>query len=156
MKYLTILKSLSRPSVTRAVRGVSTGAALGILALLAIISIRLGLDVIKEFRLETAAKHEAQLAAADGRAESAIRSELLRKAASLGVLLGPEAIHIHATPPPPAEDQANGNLLTALGVSTHTTATGHVEISIDYDVPYRYPGGATALHFHFAVSDQDI
>jgi hypothetical protein len=81
---------------------------------------------------------------------------LLRKAISLGVPLALEAIHIHAIPPPPPEDQADGNVLSALGISTHTTVTGHVEISISYDVPYRYPGGATSLHFHFAVSDQDI
>jgi hypothetical protein len=155
-KYWNALESLSRPAVTKPVRGVLMGATLGALALTALISIRVAFDFVREFQLQAAAKHEAQLAAADGRPESAIRSELLRKATSLGVSLTPEAIHIHATPPPPPEDQADGNILAALGVSTHTTATGHVDISIAYDVPYRYPGGATALHFHFAVSDQDI
>lgn len=154
--WTTILRSLSRPSVTKPVRGVLTGAVLGTLALTLLISIRVAFDFVREFQLETAAKHEAQLAAADGRPKSSIRSELLQKATSLGVPLTPEAIHIHATAPPPPEDQADGNILAALGVSTHTTATGHVDISIAYDVPYRYPGGATSLHFHFAVSDQDI
>lgn len=156
MEYWDIIKSLSRPSVNRAVRGVFTGAALGVLALAGLISIRVGLDFVREFQLETAAKHEAQLAAADGRPESAVRDELLQKASSLGVSLTPEAIRIHATPPPPPESQADSNILSALGVSTHTTATGHVDISIAYDVPYRYPEGATLLHFHFTVSDQDI
>jgi hypothetical protein len=156
MKYWAALESLSRPSVTRAVRGVLTGAVLGGLALTALVSIRVAADFVKEFQLETAAKHEAELAAADGRPESTIRNELLRKASSLGVALTPEAIHVHAIPPPPPEDQANGNVLLALGVSTRTTAIGHVDISIAYDVPYRYPGGTTSLHFHFAVSNQDI
>jgi hypothetical protein len=156
MKYWTALESLSRPSVTRAVRGVLTGAVLGGLALTALVSIRVAVDFVREFQLETAAKHEARLAAADGRPESVIRNELLRKASSLGVPLTPEAIHVHAIPPPPPEDQANGNVLFALGVSTRTTAIGHVDISVAYDVPYRYPGGATSLHFHFAVSNQDI
>ena len=156
MKYWRSLKSWARPSVTNPLRGVLTGAALGLLAFTALVSVRVTFDFVKEFQLETAAKHEARLAAADGRPESVIRSELLQKANSLGVPLNPQAIHIHATPLPPPEDQADGNILSALGVSTHTTATGHVEISIAYDVPYHYPGGITALHFAFVVSDRDI
>jgi hypothetical protein len=156
MEYWTALKALFRPSVTKPLRGILTGALLGILALTALVSVRIASDFIKEFQLQTAAKREAQLAAADGRPESVIRSELLQKAQALGVPLTPQAIHIHATPPPPPEQTADGNILSALGISTPTIATGHVEISIAYDVPYRYPGGTTAVHFHFAVSDHDI
>lgn len=156
LKYWNAIKALAEPSIVKPARSVLMGAALGFLILAALICIRVGYDFVKEFQLQTAAKHEAQLAAADGRTESAIRSELLQKANSLGVPLTPEAIYIHATPPPPPEKQDDDNFLSALGIPTHKVATGHVEISISYDVPYRYPGGATALHFHFAVSDHDI
>jgi hypothetical protein len=155
MEYWDAFTVLARPSVTKPLRGIVTGAVLGVLALTALASIRVAFDLIKESQLKTAARHEAQLAAADGRTESAIRTEVLQRAQSLGIPLRPESIHIHATPPPP-EDQTTGNFLTDLGVSTHTPITGHVEISISYDVPYRYPGGATASHLQFVVSDQDI
>ncbi len=156
MKYFSAFEALVRPPVTKPLRGVLTGAMLGILALTALVSVRIACDFLKEFQLQTAAKHEARLAAADGSPESAIRSELLQKAESLGVPLTAEASHIHATPPPPPQDQADGNILSALGISTRTTAIGHVEISIAYEVPFRYPGGITALHFAFVVSDRDI
>lgn len=156
MEYRSALQFFSQPPVKKALGGVLTGAALSVLALTALVSVRVAFDFVRELQLQTATKHEAQLAAADGRPESAIRSELLQKAKSLGLALTPEAIQIRATPPPPPQEQADGNILSALGISAHTTAIGHVEISVAYDVPYRYPGGTTALHFHFAVSDRDI
>ena len=128
---------------------------MGGLLLLALASIGVASDFVKEYRFESAAKHEAQLAAADGREEAEIRGELLAKAQSLGLSIQDDAITIHVRPPS-ARDQETGNLLSLLGVQNRSTATGHVDISVTYDVPYRVPGGVKFLHFHFAVNDLGI
>ncbi|MGH9737724.1 MAG: hypothetical protein ACRD4X_03955 [Candidatus Acidiferrales bacterium] len=155
MKYHDILDTVRRPSVAKPLQGVLAGALTGILALAALVSVRAGFDFVKEFQFESAAKREAQLAAATGRTESDIRGSLCQKAQTLGLPVDPDSIEVHVTPAP-ADDQDTGNLFTMLGVQRRIVRTGHVKIAVSYDLPYRYPGGTAMIHFHFAVSDQDI
>jgi hypothetical protein len=155
MEYCKILDSIRRPSVLKPLQGVLAGALLGAVLLLALASAGVVSVYMKEFQFESAAKREAQLAAADGRPESEIRSELLQKAQSLGLPVDDSSIQIRITAPSPA-DQDTGNLLTALGVVQRSSTTGHVDITVSYGAPYRFPGGAKIIHFHFAVSDRGI
>jgi hypothetical protein len=155
MEYRRILDSIQNPSVLKPIRGVLTGALLGALVLLVLASLGIASDYVKEYQFESAARREAQLAAADGRDEDEIRNQLQQKARSLGLSIQDDAIEIHVTPPL-VQDQETGNLLSLLGVQKRSTATGHVDIAVSYDVPYRIPGGVKMLHFHFAVNDLTI
>ncbi|HVB86871.1 MAG TPA: hypothetical protein VNK23_09450 [Candidatus Dormibacteraeota bacterium] len=154
-EYRRILDSIYNPSVLKPIRGVLTGAILGALVLFVLASLGVASDFAKEYQFESAAKREAQLAAADGRDEGEIRGELLQKAQNLGLSIQDDAITIHVTPPAP-QDQETGNLLNLLGIQKRTTAIGHVDIAVTYDVPCRVPGGVKLLHFHFAVNDRGI
>jgi len=155
MEYRRILDSIHNPSILKPIRGVLTGAILGAVVLLALASVGVASDFAKEYRFESAAKREAQLAAADGRDEGEIRNELLQKAQSLGLPLQDDAIGIRVTPPD-SRDQETGNLLGLLGVEKRNTSTGHVYIDVAYNLPYRFPGGVKWLHFHFTVNDRSI
>ena len=155
MKYWTIFAAIDNPSVRKPVQGILTGAILGALLLLGLASLGIASDYIKEYKFKNSSQREAQLAAADGRAESEIRNELLQKAQSLGLPVQSDAIAIDVMPPADA-DRQTGNLLSLLGVQKRTTVTGHVDIAVSYDVPFRFPGGVKLLHFHFAVNDRGI
>ncbi|MGA9884795.1 MAG: hypothetical protein WBQ34_13840 [Candidatus Acidiferrales bacterium] len=155
MKYRNILETMRGTSAAKPFQSVLAGAFTGFLALAMLVSVRVGFDFVKEFQFESAAKREAQLAAATGRTESDIRGSLCQKAQILGLPVDPNSIEVHVTPAP-ADDQDTGSLLTMLGMQRRIARTGHVEIAVSYDLPYRYPGGTAMIHFHFAVSDQDI
>jgi hypothetical protein len=155
MEYGQILESLRRPSTLAALRGALAGGLLGAVLLLALASVGVVSVYMKEFQFESSAKREAQLAAADGRPESEIRSELLEKAKNLGLPVDDSSIQIRITVPSPT-DQDTGNLLATLGVAQRSTTTGHVDITVSYAVPCRFPGGAKMLHFHFGVNDRGI
>ncbi len=155
MKYRNIFETVRGTSAAKPFQSVLAGAFTGFLALAMLVSVRVGFDFVKEFQFESAAKREAQLAAATGRTESDIRGSLCQKAQILGLPVDPNSIEVRVTPAP-ADDQDTGSLLTMLGVQRRIVRTGHVEIAISYDLPYRYPGGTAMIHFHFAVSDQDI
>jgi hypothetical protein len=155
MEYRAIFDSIRRPSVLKPIQGVLAGALLGAMLLLALASAGVASIYMKEFRFENAAKREAQLAAADGRPEGEIRSELLQKAKSLGLPVDDSSIQIRMFAPSPT-DQDTGNLLATLGVAQRSTTAGHVDITVSYGVPFRFPGGAKIIHFHFVVSDHSI
>lgn len=155
MEYRAILDSIRRPSVLKPLQGILAGVLLGAPLLLVLAAAGVASIYMKEFRFENAAKREAQLAAADGRPESEIRSELLRKAKTLGLPVENRSIQISMLVASPG-DQDTGNLLATLGVTHRSTTTGHVDITVSYGVPFRFPGGAKIIHFHFAVSDRSI
>lgn len=155
MEYRKILDSIRQPGVARPLQGIVAGALLGAILLAVLGSADLISIYMKEFQFENAAKREAQLAAADGRPETEIRDELLHKAQSLGLPIDGYSIQIRLTGPS-QQDKDTGSLLTALGVANRTTNTGHVDISVSYDVPYRLFGSSRSLHFRFAVNDRSI
>jgi hypothetical protein len=155
MGYKHAIERTRRATVAEPLQGILAGALLGIMVLLAFAAIGIGVDYSKEFQLESAAKAEAQLAAADGRQDTQIRDAILQKAQALGLPVDPSSIVIHATPPPES-DQETGQLMTAIGIKKRTTSTGRVDITVSFDLPYRYPGGVTSIHFRFVVSDRNI
>lgn len=155
VKYQKLMAALRRPSVSKPLRGVLLGVALGVAALVVLISVRIAIDYAKEFQFESAAKREAQLAAADGRTEREIHEALAQKAQALGLPVNDQSIEVHVIPPSDGDIQT-GHLLSVLGVQSRTTTKGHVDIAIRYDIPYRFPGIAAAVHFHFAVNDGSI
>ncbi|GEM_PF-3695337 len=150
-----ILERIRQPSIAKPLQGMVGGGLLGVLGLLILGCVPVASNFAKEFELENAAKKEAHLAAVDGRDPSEIRDDLLRKARSLGLNLDENAIKIHADPP--AEpDQETGHLLSTLGLQAQSVALGHVDISVAYEVPYRYPGGVAIMHFHFEVNEHSL
>lgn len=155
IKYYKVGNALRRPSVAKPLKGVLAGAALGIGVLAVFASIRIAADYSREFQLETAAKTEARLAAADGRSERDIRNAILQKAQALGLPVDDNAIVVHVAAPA-EQDENMGHFLVELGVQKSARATGHVDIAVSYDVPHPYPGGVATIHFHFAVSDRSI
>jgi hypothetical protein len=155
LKYQKIVSTLRRPSIRKPLKGVMAGALIGVAALFLLVSVRIAFDYVKEFRFEGAAKKEAQLAAADGRDEKEIRDALRQKAQDLGVPVDDNSIKVDVIPPSES-DRETGHLLSVLGVQSRTTTVGHVSIDVSYDVPYRLPGVATNVHFHFAVNDGSI
>lgn len=154
-QYQKLVAALRRPSIRKPLQSVLLGALVGAVALVVLISVRIAIDYAKEFQFESAAKREAQLAAADGRTEREIHEALAEKAQALGLPVNDQSIEVHVIPPSDGNIQT-GHLLSALGVQSRTTTKGHVDIAITYDIPYRFPGIATAVHFHFAVNDGSI
>ncbi|MDE3168628.1 MAG: hypothetical protein KGL75_00685 [Acidobacteriota bacterium] len=132
-------------------RGILTGAALGIAVLLVFAFIRIAADYSGEFQLESAATAEARLAAADGRSDGGIRDAILQKAQALGLPVDEHAINVQITPPA-EQDQNMGHFLVELGVQKSARSTGHVEMAVSYDVPHRNSGGIATVHFRFAVT----
>lgn len=155
LKYQKIVVTLRRPSVRKPLQGIVVGAVIGAAALALLISARIAFDYMNEFQFEGAAKKEAQLAAADGRTEKEIREALTQKGQALGLPLDDKSIQVQVIPPSQSDIEA-GHLLSVLGVQSRTTTKGHVNIAISYDIPYRFPCFATAVHFHFAVNDGNI
>lgn len=155
IKYRHLIDLLRRPSVMKPLGGVLTGAALGLVVLMALASIRIAADYLGEFQMESAAKTEARLAAADGRSEGEIRTAILQKAQALGLPIPENSIQVHVTPPG-EQEQNMGHFLVEMGVQGSAHNTGHVEITVSYDIPHRYPGGIATMHFHFVVSDRSI
>jgi hypothetical protein len=154
-ELLRSFERLRQPSVAKPLQGILGGGALGVLVLLVLAFVSIASNFAKEFELESAAKKEAHFAAVDGREPSEIRDDLIRKAQSLGLNLDENAIKIHADPPI-NPDQESEHLMSMLGLQSRSVALGHVDISVAYEVPCRYPGGVAMMHFHFEVNDHSL